>query len=119
MATYDPNPVNDCLCSFTFTSISKSRQIYSIVEPTKCRLDTNVHTVAGSISFYDPKKDPILMEIGQKFPQRLFKDLYSSARSYGGFKLPQPTEEYLRLAFGKDWRMPKKEGWENDWKENP
>lgn len=50
------------------------------------------------------------------FPARLFNNLQTVEFLGHKFCVPNPPDEYLRIAYGKDWTIPKKEGWEDDWR---
>lgn len=61
--------------------------------------------------------EPVLE--GPRFPTRLFESPLEMEFLGQKVRVPNPPEEYLRLAYGKDWRIPKKDGWINDWRDNP
>lgn len=48
------------------------------------------------------------------FPVSLFTQLKEIDFIGERFYVPNPPEEYLRLAYGENWRVPQKKGWEND-----
>lgn len=48
------------------------------------------------------------------FPEHMFRKLNTIEFIGKTFFIPSDTEKYLERCYGKDWRMPKKEGWNKD-----
>jgi len=43
-----------------------------------------------------------------EIPGRFYDDLGTLKTKYGKFPVPSPTEDYLVIRYGSDWRMPQK-----------
>lgn len=53
---------------------------------------------------------------GPRFPVSLFASPKEIKFLGQKVRVPNPPEDYLRICYGKDWTIPKKEGWEDDWR---
>lgn len=120
LALWDMNPMADCWCSLTISTlydINVKVELHSMNEYTS---ETDLSFLGPSLCFWKTSGDFIeIVPPGCKFPTRLFANLKEIPFLGDKFYVPNPPEEYLRLCYGRDWRIPKETGWENDWKDNP
>jgi len=120
IALWDMNPIADCWGSLTISTLYEINVKVEMHSMNEHSVDFNVQLMGPSLNFYKASGDYIeMVPPGRKFPTRLFANLKEISFLGDKFYVPNPPEEYLRLLYGRDWRMPKETGWENDWRINP
>lgn len=114
-ALWNMRHVKDRWGALSVVALSKS-SLRGNIDPI---YNTPLDITEVTLSFYHTTDSYIKSQGGPIFPASLFTDLREIEFLGEKFYVPSPPEKYLRLAYGKDWRIPKRTGWENDWRINP
>lgn len=134
ISMWDFEPLADVHTSLTMSGLSRVSVGLEIIDPHRGNWSFEGETLAANLSFYNTPPARSYMDIGYirttkgeriktvagpSFPYEMFLSCAYVEFEGNWFYVPDPPEEYLRLAFGKDWRIPKQKDYENDWRDNP
>ncbi len=89
-----------------FAKVEGNNQYISVtMMKSSTRVDWLCHRIIGDCVYQYP---------GVRFPVNLFTELKEIDFLGEKFLAPNPPEEYLRLKYGEEWMIPKKEEYEKD-----
>lgn len=118
LSAWQVKPVADIWGSLTMLTIWQVAVEMKLLTMHSAQWKIGVANVAASLNFYQ-RVESIQGEEGHVFPLKLFTDPKEITFLGEKFYVPNPPEEYLRLCYGKNWRIPIKEGWREEWRRNP